>query len=328
MHAGYRCAHAGACCTASWPIPIEADRLAAARAAMASGRLKAAGGTPPFESPDGAPEGTPAIVAVAGGACVFYDAGAARHCRIQTALGHDALPLACRQFPRVSVHDPRGTSVTLSHYCPTAAGLLAQPDAVSIVVDAPAFRGGEYVGLDARANLPPLLRPDMLMDWESWWAWERQAVALIDRMTEPPDQVLARLGAAVESLRSWRPDDGPLGAAVERAFNGAARQAPARPSHDRLLSEVFEAVPAEWRPRTLARDTSMPDALARRFLAAHAFASWTAHLGRGLRSWLRSLEAAAALLASGMGVRQADLLLRHLAEPGTLANAWSKAERV
>ncbi len=64
----------------------------------------------------------PALLATAHGRCVFHDP--AGRCAIHSALGHDALPVACRQFPRVSVTDPRGVSVTLSHYCPTAAALL------------------------------------------------------------------------------------------------------------------------------------------------------------------------------------------------------------
>jgi Fe-S-cluster containining protein len=78
-------------------------------------------------------EGAPPLLARVNGRCVFLDdpenAGDAPtpepgRCRIHAALGHEALPLACRQFPRVTVEDPRGVSVTLSHYCPTAAGLL------------------------------------------------------------------------------------------------------------------------------------------------------------------------------------------------------------
>jgi hypothetical protein len=64
-----------------------------------------------------------------------------------------------------------------------------------------------------------------------------------------------------------------------------------------------------------------------RFLMAHAFANWTAHLGEGLRSWLWSIQAAHGLAASGLSAGDADLLLRHLADPHALARAWSRAER-
>ena len=45
----------------------------------------------------------------------------------------------------------------------------------------------------------------------------------------------------------------------------------------------------------------------------HAFASWAIHREGGLGDWLRSIETAASLIEAGAGVRQADLLLRHLA---------------
>jgi hypothetical protein len=83
----------------------------------------------------------------------------------------------------------------------------------------------------------------------------------------------------------------------------------------------------------------------RRFLVAHAFASWCAYQGRGVRTLVRSLDAALAVLAveaarlaretgraldadllvEAFGV--ADLHLRHQADRQTLADAWSVAER-
>jgi hypothetical protein len=65
----------------------------------------------------------------------------------------------------------------------------------------------------------------------------------------------------------------------------------------------------------------------RGFLAAHAFANWTAHLGQGLRSWLHAVETARALLEVGLGIRQADLVLRHLSDPHALAASFSQVER-
>src|SRR6185295_13330944 len=182
FHAHYQCRHSGNCCTSRWPIPIERDRLERLRIALNRRQIEAVDSAAPHWIANGdAQAETPAVLGVtAGHACVFFDAAAGRTCRIHSALGHDALPLACRQFPRVSVIDPRGVSVTLSHFCPTAASLLDDPIDVTIVDAAPSFRAtGEYVGLDARSSLPPLLRPGMLMDWDSWWECERQAVALV-----------------------------------------------------------------------------------------------------------------------------------------------------
>jgi hypothetical protein len=100
-------------------------------------------------------------------------------------------------------------------------------------------------------------------------------------------------------------------------------------AHEARLREIHEAIPPELRPESSHRhvDTRRPPAhVVRSFLAAHAFANWTAHLGEGLRTWLRAIEAAFALLELGYGVRDADLLLRHLADPYRLARVWSAVE--
>jgi Fe-S-cluster containining protein len=321
FHADYACRHSGACCTAGWPIPVEADRYLALRAAVDDRRLRVAGD--PFVALDEAP--TPALIASRGGRCVFHDASSAR-CAIHATLGHGALPLACRQFPRVVVHDPRGVSITLSHYCPTAAAALEEGVAeIEIVQRPPAFpAGGEYVGLDARDALPPLIRPDMLMDWESWWELESLSVRLLGSM--PPDAALDRLQAAVDRLETWTPSNGALRDAVPHAFawtGGSAAPSPRQPARDRAVLD--DAIPPEFRTSLQAGSVPVSDRAARRFLAAHAFANWTAHLGTGLRAWLRSIEAAHALLLTGDDVRQADLKLRHLCDPNDLARRWSHA---
>jgi hypothetical protein len=96
-----------------------------------------------------------------------------------------------------------------------------------------------------------------------------------------------------------------------------------------LIEGVRHAIPDDLRPSTMGTGTAaaLAPGAHRRLLAAHAFANWTAHLGRGLRSWLRSVEAAHALIARGLGPGDADLLLRHLADPRTLADGWSEAEK-
>ncbi len=335
VHASYRCRHAGACCTSNWPIPVEADRLAALQAALASGRLRPVSGDAraAVERVPDAPADTPAILARHGACCAFFDdssAASGGRCRIQSALGHDALPLACRQFPRVSVHDPRGTSVTLSHYCPTAAALLDAdlPVGITITTNAAAFPdSGEYVGLDARQSLPPLLRPGLLMDWDAWWECERLAVELLGAAGDHATRTApARLRAAVADVAAWSPPDGPLINRVRDAFAHAAAADvnTARLPSTPLVDAVFDSIPADVRPERLAEAAMTSAHATRRFLAAHAFANWTAHLGEGLEVWLRSIEAAAALIEEGAGVRQADLLLRHLADTETLVRMLAK----
>lgn len=330
FHASYGCRHRGACCTSDWPIPVEADRLSRLRAALATGALP---GRSPAEAnflwPDPPAADAPALLATEHGRCIFHDAEACR-CRVQRVLGHEALPLACRQFPRVTLEDPRGTSITLSHYCPTAASMLDDHAEVEIVTAAPAFPAiGEYVGLDARTALPPLLRPDMLMDWESWWEWERLSVEALAGSAHSAEHARGRLAAAVEHTRTWRPQDGPLIARVRAAFRvETLTHSNSTPLRAELIRSVVEAIPAAHRPARLVPNEGavVRDAALARFLAAHAFANWTALLGQGLRTWRRSLDAAHAL-ASGFGVRHADLLLRHLADPAALAENWSEAER-
>lgn len=338
FHANYRCGRSGACCTANWPIPIEADRLIALQAAVGTGALHPVGGGEGWmTTPADAPEDAPALLGVQHGTCVFFDAGGVHTCRIHAVLGHDALPLACRQFPRLVVHDPRGVSITLSHYCPTAAGLLRNRDPVRIVAEPAAFpAGGEYEGLDARRALPPLLHPDMLMDWPSWWRWEAESVALLTAGIEPLDLTVGRLRDAVARVRDWSPSCGPLAPHVTRAFEAArtGRSQPFDPDPDeiaRRLNEIDDAIPAELRPDPVPVSAHTvrwhePDG-ADRFLAAHAFANWTAHVGEGLHAWLRSLETAYACLRVGLDFRQTDLRLRHLANPNRLAETWSFCPR-
>ncbi|MBP8273114.1 MAG: hypothetical protein KAY59_01715, partial [Acidobacteria bacterium] len=73
FHAAYRCGNSGICCTSGWPIPDDQ------------------GGLLPMTDRG----------------CAFHNA-AAHQCEIHALRGHDALPLACRQFPRVSILEPRG----------------------------------------------------------------------------------------------------------------------------------------------------------------------------------------------------------------------------
>jgi hypothetical protein len=81
-----------------------------------------------------------------------------------------------------------------------------------------------------------------------------------------------------------------------------------------------------------------------RYLAAKVFAAWCAYQGRGLRTIVRSLAAALAVLRMEAirqtgtaarvldealwveAVRAADLLLVHLASADVLARGWSRAE--
>lgn len=327
FHADYGCRHAGRCCTSNWPIPVEAPQIARLREAIDEGRLETV--TPDSSALDLVDGGV--ILGRDHGSCVFHNAHAAGGCRIQRSLGHAALPLACRQFPRQSVRDPRGVSVTLSHYCPTARGLLERADGVVTIRDhAPAFpSSGEYVGLDANADLPPLLHERCQLDWVSWWLIEERAVALL---TDDPPHGLPRLATAVEQLRQWRPEGRRLTDVVHGAFDlaGIAQVDAWRPVDGSLIEEALRAVPGPWQAEALAASTPGPPPewpVMGRFLAAHAFANWAAYSGRGLRTWYRSIETAAALLWQTGDPGAADLVLRHLADSSALITRWNRAER-
>ncbi|HXT69267.1 MAG TPA: hypothetical protein VN700_05910 [Vicinamibacterales bacterium] len=314
FHATYGCRDSGVCCTSDWPIPIEADRLEQAQAAIECRQLTPARGAagPAFVLSPDAPADAPAVLATCDGACVFHDP--AGRCAIQGALGHDALPLACRQFPRVSVIDPRGVSVTLSHYCPTAAALLgadADPEGVFVTNPSRFPAEAEYVGLDATTVMPPVLRPSVLMDWESWWEFERLSVRTLLTAGDSAAGALAWVRGAAAAVRRWSPGQGNLIDAVRSAF-GAAPMPSVVPA-EALIAESTGAVPIEYRDRARWVET-MPtdDRTARRFLAAHAFANWAIHSEQGLSGWLRSVEQAFAFIEAGAGVRHADLVLRHL----------------
>jgi hypothetical protein len=296
---------------------------------MAAGLLRpsSGGAAEAFRSASNGPPDAAALLAVSGHQCVFHEAEG--RCAIHRALGHDALPLACRQFPRVSVLDPRGVSVTLSHYCPTAAAMLDLNDendeddgnererAGAIVKNAAWFpAAGEYVGLDAREVLPPLLRPGVLMDWDSWWETERLAVETLLHRGSSAAEGLSILRLAVRELHQWSPGSGPLIELTRAALMNSPTEGPlSTPEPHSFIASAFERVPDEL--RAAARWTSAKatgDQATRRFLAAHAFANWEIHSGDGLTGWLRSIETAHAFLMAGAGVRHADLVLRHLVQ--------------
>jgi hypothetical protein len=220
------------------------------------------------------------------------------------------------------VRDPRGASVTLSHFCPTAAGLLDADSRGHIVTDAAAFpAGGEYVGLDVARALPPLLRPDMAMDWESWWDLERRAVDLLGNGRGTLDRDLARLRSAVDRIRQWSPGDRALADTIADAFGRDTATEP-RFDGDAALAAVLGAIPDALRVSAPARpesDRPMATSTLRRFLAAHAFANWMAYLALDLRVWMASIEAAFLLASDGWQPGDVDLLLRHLADPHELA---------
>jgi hypothetical protein len=263
LHAPYRCRHAGACCRAGWTIPFEDGTIAARDV---------------------------------DGACGFFDG---RLCSIHSAHGQHALPVTCRMFPRIVLHDPRGTFVSLSHFCPTAARLLFEWPGEVAIVEAPRSLSdvGDLDGLDARGEWPPLLRPRVLMDLDSYSAWERLGVALLTRDTIAPSDALAKLEDVTASIVTWVPGPKALLDVVHAAFEQCALVRPVR--------------------------EGPTDAAVKRWLAARLFGTWTAYQGDGLAATLRYLRGCLDTFSRELAIdgdafeaiRRSDLRIVHTAAP-------------
>ena len=364
IHADYRCQHSGACCTADWDVPVEVPLYRTLEDALTSGRLVpaalASDSALPLIVEDHLPEGTAAMVArTANGDCVFYH-GRSGLCVIHRDAGEALLPATCRHFPRLAVRDSRGTFISLTHYCPTAAASLFRDLPVEIVENPPAFPEAEYDGLVvAEDDWPPLLRPGVLADAASYSAWERH---MVRRCVDPalsPESVIATLERDARIVREVVPvtSESIVRAIAELPAVGVAAEFPevlrGSLAH---LSEVIAAVPEDWRPPP---DTNGLDVVylrdvrpvwrkwspaLKRYLAAKAFASWTAYQGHGFLTIVRGLDAALALVRIDAArqcrdsrraldadllreaFRYADFVLNHLAAGDELAERWSKVE--
>jgi len=361
IHADYGCRDSGACCRAGWDIAVEPEIEAGLNAAVARGALPA---DPAWARPlAGLPHGARVVLRVSpAGECVFHEP---RACAVHTHLGAQALPSACRQFPRVASLTPLGVSVTLSHYCPTAAGLLFRDEPSLAVVEEPAAfpASWPFEGLDAREAFPPLLRPGVLASWPFLARFEAHAVATLAD-GEAPEAALASLAATAERLRAWSVNDGPFDPFADVVL-GSPDQAPAASP-----ASLEEAVGAWEQAARFVPDASLLpasprsswrtdlDRLAthvdagwsrlhapiRRWLAAKAFGSWVALQGDGVRTTVASLRLALGVLraeasrgcaAAGCELdaslleeafRRADLLLLHLVDVQALARGLSRCE--
>jgi len=365
IHADYRCRHSGACCTADWDVPVELPLYRTLNEALSAGRVAAT--TRPHENgpvlviEDDLPEGAAAMVArTATGDCVFYHRKSGL-CVIHRDLGEMMLPATCRHFPRLAVRDARGTFISLTHFCPTAAASLFREDVpLTIVESPPAFPEADYEGLVVTSDdWPPLLRPDCLADAQSYMVWERHMVSRCAKEALSPESVVATLERDARIVRAVTPATGSAIAGAIDALPAGEVDASLPATLDASLAHYFEvlkAVPDEWRPEADTHDLTDSyialvadawrafDAPLRRYLAAKAFASWTAYQGRGFLTVVRGLEAALALVRVEAtrnsrdanrpldaellrdAFRQADFALNHLASGDELAEGWSKVE--
>src|SRR4051812_19722181 len=217
VHARYRCQHSGACCE-SWNVPAEAATIEIVRA-LAVRRHGVEG--PLFLSSVGAGGAESWTVARdRAGDCVFFERSDAGSCVIHRDIGIEALPSACRHFPRKVLHDARGTRISLSHFCPTAAAMLLNDADLTIVqATAPLRLESVMEGLDAADALPPLIRPGLLSDIAAYDAWERAGIAIFAASPYGYEACLERLSAATESVRRWNPTQGSLLEWVHSVFD-------------------------------------------------------------------------------------------------------------
>jgi Fe-S-cluster containining protein len=362
IHADYRCRHSGACCSADWDVPVELPVYRSLNDALGSGllRVSAAAATlaPFIVEPDLPDDAAAMIERTDRGECVFFERGS-HLCIVHRDLGEPALPSTCRHFPRVAVKDARGTFITLSHFCPTAASMLFREDVPLMVVeDPPAFPRADYEGLVvAEDDLPPLLTVRTLMDAEGYDAWERHMVARC-AAADGPESAMATLAQDARQLSAWRPGSLALAEAVMALPAHCVAATPRETLADslRLRADVITAVPDDLKPA--ADEAGLEEAYQalvlpewrrfggplNRYLAAKAFASWTAYQGRGVAAIVRGLEAAVALVRVEAArqcrdvrrpldaallleaFRSADFALNHLAVGEDLADVWSRVE--
>lgn len=378
IHADYACRQTGLCCAAGWDIPVEADVARIIEAALANGSLHPANppagrGVPLLKEPP-PPEGSAAVLAKdTSGACVFLDRSDSASCRIHRTVGHRALPAACRQFPRVALLDPRGVHVTLSHFCPTAASTLLRQDVagLSIVGNSLPFTAREdYEGFDATTTIPPLVRPGVAFDLDSYARWEAGQIRTLGRDDLSADDALGAIAWAAESVRAWTPRHGVLrdwierrvastldGAAAEAGWSRGATPIGRTGSHAvRTFGRVARLVRAGLTPPSIPADVDTVLArlvgpawsdfsqAVRRYLAAKAFAAWSAYQGDGVRTSVAVLGVALDVLAvecarqAGAAGRQldapllveafrhADLLLEHLVDRADLVRLAAPVE--
>ena len=289
----------------------------------------------------------------AGGVCVFREN---RRCAIHAQAGESSLPIGCRHYPRVVRLDATHISLSLSHYCPTAAALLASTEHIRVVTAAPPLELSEPVeGLDARDALPPLLRPGVLMDVDAYTTWELAAVDAFSTLGRP-EAALARIATATDALRDWSPGTIPLDQAVRAAFASSPASAPDWPTRGFEIARALNQGPVslECEPTFALRATvgthretgcgkRVTGRVIANYLAARVFGNWIAYQGRGLRTivtWLYACYDSVRVLANRdaaegpepsiahviEAIRHADYVMLHSIDSQDFANAAIEVE--
>jgi len=312
LHAGYRCRHAGVCCTEDWAIPVEAPLYRRLTQALESSTFQPEHASATyFEPAHGLPADEPVVTGRVGRDCAFFESGHGRLCAIHRQFGHDHLPSACQHFPRVVTIDPRGVFVSLSHVCPTVGRLLSEAIAApfDLVHDGPVVTPGlKWAGLDARDALPPQVSPEVLWDWDALTAWERGILDLLERWS--PERALSAVADAARQVERWRPGgDRTLAAAADAALCAAGPE----PSSHQIEVDLLDGLARQAAPHALPAHTAPSDrgaadqefvapsweglrSLVGRYLAARTVANAVGYHSASARAWAASLDTAYAVL--------------------------------
>lgn len=340
FHSTYRCQNTGVCCSSGWDIAVETEVEARLVPLLTAHPETLPNGPDGFRLMADPPPGCRSSLRIVEStqACWFRDEPG-RACAIHRTNGEDVLPSACRQFPRVCVLEPEGVSVSLSHYCPTAASLLfGDPASFSLVTSPPAFpRDWPFEGLDAREAYPPFLRPGVLLGFDGVRIFEEEAVGALSRL--PLWTALATIDSAVERARSWTVGSGPLPELLAASFDRSERGDPGTGDPRRvLLASLTEGTrpkvgPPEFRAGA-PTVSAVADVALRKYLASRLIAAWITFQGDGLHSVTRYLrlcldtvflfESARRMAEPELprwkeAIREADLWLLHYCDPDLLA---------
>ena len=347
FHADYRCRNSGVCCSSSWDIAVEQSVELKLRPRLSVEPILLPNGPDGFTPMADPPPGCRSMFRrTAKGSCWFHDAQG-QACAIHRGFGESALPSACRQFPRICVLEPSVVSVSLSHYCPTAAATLFG-DSVDfrIVTDPAAFPSTwPFEGLDARHAYSPFLRPGVLLGFDGLRTFENFAISAL--ATQELRVSLARVISASLRMESRTPSLGDVPGFVESAFASSdPDQVPAPGPIDprRILQDSLPegGPPVADLPALTPGVSRFPESLParidialRRYLAARLIGSWIPFqasrfgtVGRYLDLCLQTVLMFQATADPGgdavtrwtEAIRSADLWLLHQCDPERLAS--------
>jgi hypothetical protein len=343
FHSDYLCENTGVCCSSGWDIAVEHAVELQLRGRFKQKGVRLPNGADGFRPMSDPPAGcVSSFRRLQTGTCWFRDTEA-RRCAIHREFGEDALPSACRQFPRICVLEPDVVSLSLSHYCPTAAGLLFRSNGDFGITEGTTgvSQGRNLEGLDARMSCSPFLRPGVLLGFDGLRAFEQGALSALAERDLP--KALNCIQLAANRAAQWRPERGALVSWIQMAFDGR----PPTPDSQSVGLDVSATLQASL-PKGATAPTALPcasnldstiqsaqvDLALRRYVAARMIAGWMAFHADGLTTfvnYLRLCVDTVLLFAAAddrqkveadrfkEAIRSADLWIVHYCDPEQLA---------